>query len=207
MDQEAKKREIERLRAQALQMERELGVAGPPETPEWPPRGFYAAFEITTGFVLGAIAAMTSLLFNVIGSAIFEQNPLRLIQVYLTFPLGEPALQMESGLALAVGCCLYLLTGMVIGIPFQFILSRWFDNAAFGVRFAVVSVLALAIWLVNFYGLIAWLQPLLIGGNWIVESIPWWVGASTHLVFGWTMLAVQPLGRFVSVRSVSLEQS
>ena len=87
---------------------------------------------------------------------------------------------------------------MCLGIPFQIVLSRWFDGAAFGVRFAVVTFMALALWIINFYGLIDWLQPLLIGGNWILDNIPWWVAASTHLVFGWTMLAVQPLGRFVS---------
>jgi hypothetical protein len=41
------------------------------------------------------------------------------------------------------------------------------------------------------------LQPLLFGGNWIVEQIPWWVGALTHLVYGWTMVVVYPLGRYV----------
>ena len=52
----------------------------------------------------------------------------------------------------------------------------------------MASGLAIAVWLVNFYGILSWLQPLLFGGNWIVERIPWWVAAATHLVFGWTML-------------------
>jgi hypothetical protein len=207
MDREAKRLELERLRAQVLELERELALAPVPGEPEWPPRGFYGAYAVTTGFVLGALGAIASLLFNMVGSAIVNQNPLHLIQVYLTFPLGEPALQIESGLAMAVGCCLYLLTGMTIGIPFQYILTRWFDHASVGARFAVVTTLALALWAFNFYVLIGWLQPLLIGGNWILDSIPWWVGASTHLVFGWTMLAVQPLGRFVSARAASMEKS
>jgi hypothetical protein len=63
------------------------------------------------------------------------------------------------------------------------------------------------LWVINFYGLIIWLQPILIGGNWILDNIPWWVAAATHLVFGWTMLAVQPLGRFVSARTASMEDS
>jgi hypothetical protein len=50
---------------------------------------------------------------------------------------------------------------------------------------------------VNFYAILSWLQPLLFGGSWIVQEVPWWVGALTHLVFGWTMLLVQPLGMFV----------
>jgi hypothetical protein len=206
MNREAKQLELEKLRAQVQQLEQDLAEPALNHS-EWPPREFYAAYSVLTGFVLGAVGAIVSLVFNVIGSAIFEENPLRLIQVYLTFPLGEPALHMESGLALAVGCTLYLLTGMCFGIPFQFVLSRWFDGSGPAVRFVVVTFLSLSLWVINFYALINWLQPTLIGGSWILDSIPWWVAASTHLVFGWTMLAVQPLGRFVSARSTSMEKS
>lgn len=89
---------------------------------------------------------------------------------------------------------------MLLGIPFQLLLTRWLPTAPFRVRFAAVSVLALLIWLVNFYGILSWLQPLLFGGAWIVQEIPWWVAALTHLVFGWTMLLVQPLESFVPYR-------
>jgi hypothetical protein len=198
MSQEAKLHELEELRAKVKQLEAEVGSAGPVEQPEWPPREFYTVYFVLAGFVLGAIGAMASLLFNIVGSLLVGQAPLRLIQVYLTFPLGEPALSVDNGLTLAIGCCLYLLTGMVLGIPFHLTLSRCCEGSAFATKFIVVTVLALILWIVNFYGLIAWLQPALIGGNWIVQEIPWWVAASTHLVFGWTMLAVQPLGKFVA---------
>jgi hypothetical protein len=198
MNAEAKQHELEELRARVRMLEQELGGPAPTAQPEWPPRGFYGAYVVLAGFVLGAFGAMSSLLFNIVGSLLVHQNPLQLIQVYLTFPLGEEALRVDSGVALATGCCLYVLTGMALGIPFQFVLARWFDGASLPARFAVVTVMALALWLVNFYGLISWIQPLLIGGNWILDNIPWWVAASTHLVFGWTMLAVQPLGRFVA---------
>ena len=57
-------------------------------------------------------------------------------------------------------------------------------------------MIATALWLVNFYGLISWLQPLLFGGSWIVDNreLPWWVALATHLVFGWTMAAIYPWG-------------
>ena len=35
------------------------------------------------------------------------------------------------------------------------------------------------------------------GGDWMVQEIPWWVGLVTHLVFGWTMAVLYPLGRYV----------
>jgi hypothetical protein len=60
-------------------------------------------------------------------------------------------------------------------------------------RLMACSILALLVWVVNFYGLLAWLQPLLFDGHWIAELIPWWVAASTHLIFGWTIALLYPL--------------
>jgi hypothetical protein len=195
MSREAKQRELEQLRARAKQLEVEL--AQDQGAGQWPPRGYYTAYHVLAGFVLGMFGAATSLLFNVVGSLLVGQHPLHLIQVYLTFPLGEQGLHMEGGLALAIGCCLYLATGMLLGIPFQLVLTRWLAPASFVMRLAAVTALALAVWVVNFYGILSWLQPLLFGGDWIVREVPWWVAAMTHLVFGWTMLLVQPLGTFV----------
>lgn len=195
MDTEEKQRELEQLRVRMRNLEAELAAEAAP--PEWPPRGYYTAYQVLAGFVLGMLGAATSLLFNVVGSLLVGQHPLQLIRVYLTFPLGEAGLSADDGMTLAVGCCLYLGTGMLLGIPFQLVLSRYVPNASFPTRLAVVSVLAIAIWLINFYAVLSWLQPLLFGGNWIVREIPIWVGALTHLVFGWTMLLVQPLGTFV----------
>jgi hypothetical protein len=39
-----------------------------------------------------------------------------------------------------------------------------------------------------------------LGGNWIVRSIPPWVGALTHLTFAWAMLAGEGWGRFEAYR-------
>ena len=38
---------------------------------------------------------MVSLLFNVIGAPLAGKSPLELIRVYLTFPLGEKALELD----------------------------------------------------------------------------------------------------------------
>lgn len=199
MDREVKLRELAELQAKVRQLQSELAQSeGGSEAGEWPPRDFYTAYYVLGGFVLGGGGAAASLLFNIIGSLIVGQHPLQIIRVYLTFPLGAQGLEIDNGLTLAVGCCLYLLTGMALGIPFHLVLSRWFIHASFGTRFGVVSAMALAVWAINFYAILSWLQPALFGGRWIVEQTPWWVGASTHLVFGWTMLLVQPLGAFVA---------
>ncbi|MFO0901173.1 MAG: hypothetical protein U0836_27420 [Pirellulales bacterium] len=195
--------ELATLQDRVARLEAELATAEGPA--QWPPRGYYTAYYATAGFALGIFGAMASLLFNVVGSLLVGQNPLRLIQVYLTFPLGERALDpsFDSPLALAVGCCLYLATGMLLGIPFHLALTRWTPHATLAKRMALVSALAIVVWLVNFYGILSWLQPLLFGGNWIVQQIPPWVAALTHLVFGWTMALVYPLGAFVPYRQLS----
>jgi hypothetical protein len=196
---ERKMRDLESLRRQVEQLERELEED---DATDWR-AGRYAAYYATTGFLLGMVGAAISLLVNIVGSLIWSQvsgrpqSPLKLIQVYLTFPLGEAALSIDNGLVLAIGCCLYLATGMVYGVLFNLALSQWTSNASFLSRIGLVSGLSIAIWLINFYGVLSWLQPLLFGGNWIVQEVPWWVAAVTHLVFGWSMVVLYPFGQFV----------
>jgi hypothetical protein len=124
---------------------------------------------------------------------------LRLIQVYLTFPLGERALspEFETGMALAIGCCLYIGTGMLLGIPFQMAIAKFIPEAKLPTRLAFATVLGLLLWVINFHGILSWLQPMLFGGNWLVDPdiLPSWVGVATHLVFAWTMAVVFPWGK------------
>jgi hypothetical protein len=204
VEQSAKQREFEELKTRVQQLEQELTEIS---TPQWQPTTAYPAYQATAGFLLGMIGAGAALLVNVVGAPIAGKHPLELIRVYLTFPLGEQALQLadpgrsgqsvSDGMILAFGCCLFLATGMVLGIPFQLVLSRLGDQATLGRRLIVATVFSIALWVVNFYLILSWLQPLLFHGRWIVDSqyLPWWVAAGTHLVFGWTMALVQPWGR------------
>ncbi|REJ64838.1 MAG: hypothetical protein DWQ31_20350 [Planctomycetota bacterium] len=190
--------QVAEVRQRLAELESEL-ASERSSTSRWQPAGFYLDYYATAGFFLGMIAALTSLVLNVVGSSLFDKHPLRIIQVYLTFPLGEDALALDSGLALAVGCCLYIGTGMLLGIVFQVVLGRFAAGPGRVVRRLVIaSVLAVAVWLVAFYGILSWLQPLLFDGAWIVELVPWYVGMLTHLVFGWTMALVFPLGMYGS---------
>jgi hypothetical protein len=192
--------ELSELRSRVAQLEAEAaaemaGAAAPP----WS-RGFYLTYYATAGFFLGMIAALASLAFNVVGSSLVGQHPLQLIKVYLTFGLSERALdpQLSDGLVLIIGCCLYIATGMFLGIPFQIILTRFANGGGLPARLAIASFVAIVIWLINFYLVLSWLQPMLFGGNWIVDPkhLPVWVAVLTHLVFGWTMALVYPLGKF-----------
>ena len=203
-----KRQELEQLRQRVEQLESELDApSGEAPAPYWPTQ-FYTAYYATSGFMLGIFGALTSLLFNVVGASIFEEYPLQLIRVYLTFPLGDRALELESGLALAIGCVLYIGTGMLLGVPFYLILVRLAGDGSLGRRFLVATVLGLIVWVVNFYLLLAWLQPALIDmstENLIINQVPWWVGASTHVVYGWTMALVYPLGQFTPYRAPQIE--
>lgn len=201
-----KVRELEELRTRLSQLETELQEARPIQP--WPPQGFYSEYYATTGFLLGALGAAMSLLLNVIGAPIAGKSPLELIRVYLTFPLGERALQLATGandvyaigdgVVLAVGCCLYLATGMILGVPFFVTLVRLTQFKSFAYRLIVATGLAVVLWIINFWLILSWLQPLLFGGNWITNSqyLPSWVALSTHLVFGWTLAVLYPWGAF-----------
>jgi hypothetical protein len=200
----SKQEELEALRSRLHQLEAELHAEaiapGPQVSREYPM--YYA----TGGFLLGLFGAMASLLFNVIGSLAAGKDPLELIRIYLTFPLGEKALRLiegggagvyavGDGVIIAMGCCLYLATGMLLGIPLTLILSRFAPAGPVSKRMIVGAAAALAIWLVNFYAILSWLQPLLFGGHWIVDSrlLPWWVAAATHVVFGVTIALLYPM--------------
>ncbi|MEZ6073710.1 MAG: hypothetical protein R3C10_26385 [Pirellulales bacterium] len=207
MDRNAKLQEIAELRARIDQLEAELSA---PDTGAaarvhgWQPSGYYTTYYATAGFMLGMFGAVASLLVNIVGAQLTGRFPLELIRVYLTFPLGEKALELKSGpddgLTLLIGCCLYIGTGMLLGIPFHLVLTRFAADGGLPKRLIVATVLAVAVWLINFYGILSWLQPMLFGGNWIVEEIPIGVAVLTHLVFGWTMALVYPWGLYKPYR-------
>lgn len=207
-DLEAKLQELESLKSHLEKLEAEIAAAR--MGPGWHATGYYTAYYATAGFLLGSIAAIVSLLVNVIAAPLAGKSSLELIRVYLTFPLGERALQLSSGtgaylvndrVILAFGCCLYLATGMLLGIPLFMALTRFARDGGLVKRLIVASVVSLAIWAVMFYGILSWLQPLLVEGdpgNWITNPkfLPWWVAAATHLVFGWTIALLYPLGEY-----------
>jgi hypothetical protein len=215
MDLETKRRDLERLRAQVQQLETEIVKERAEKG--WRASGYYTAYYATAGFVLGIFGAMTSLLFNVICAPIAGKTPLELIRVYLTFPLGEKALELsntahsayavDDGVILAIGCTLYLATGMLLGIPVYLAITRFAGSGGVIARFAVATIISLAIWAFNFYAVLSWLQPLLVGGdpgNWITNTrfLPWWVAAATHLVFGWTIALLYSWGEYTPYRRI-----
>lgn len=194
MDAKTREELIERHRRAIEELETHETVA--PVESGWPPKRPYWLWHVVVGLMLGGLASMVSLVANVAAAPWFGHRPLELIRVYLTFPMGSRALEVEEGVVLFVGCLLYLVTGALYGVLFHFLMTFVFSEALGWKRFLIASGLGLGLWIVNFYLLLSWLQPLLQGDNWILRLVPPWVAAATHLAFAWTLLAGESWGRF-----------
>ncbi len=209
MDVKAKREELLQLQAKIESLQAELAQAdslGDETSNPYAPTEFYAAYYAIAGFMLGGIAALASLLLNIIGAKASGIHPLELIRAYLTFPLGDAAMDLKfnSELTLVIGCCLYIGTGMVLGTIFHVVLTKISGNAAFVSRLVIATILSLILWFVNYYGLLSWLQPYLVKmkpENLIVNQIPIWVAILTHLVFGWMMALLYPWGQLTSLKN------
>ena len=94
---------------------------------------------------------------------------------------------------------------MLLGILFHVFFTRYCASVGLGKRLLAASGLAIAVWIVNYYFVLSWLQPLLFGGNWIANTIPPPIAALTHLVFGWTQATVYPLGLYEPYRAPKAE--
>ncbi len=200
---------VEKLRSQVQQLQGELNKIA--EEQRWPPSRFLWTQHVIYGAVLGAFGAAVALLANVVLAPLAGKHPLELIRVYLTFPLGAEALALaetaphapvlRDGMVLTFGCCLYLLTGVLLGIPLHAAMTRSAQPTLRN-RLIVCTMLSLLAWQFVFYGVLSWMQPLLFRGDWIASGkyLPWWVAGVTHLIFGWTMALLAPMARYVPFR-------
>lgn len=196
--------ELKLLRQKVNELEEQAAEA----PAAWVPPERYFYYDAASGFMLGVFGSIVSLTFNVIGSVMAGLDPLQLIRVYLTFPMGQQALNLAEaggttksipdGLILALGCCLYLGTGMLLGVPVFLAVNALAGNKGVVQRIIVAMAVSLGVWAVNFYAILSWLQPTFFGGNWITsgEYLPWWVAAATHAVFGGTIAVLAPMGQF-----------
>lgn len=202
MSTEQKQQELAELKRRVQELEAELGSAAAAPPTQWPPKDFYTSYYAMVGGLLGILGAAVSLAVNFIAAPLAGKSSMELIKVYLTFPLGAKALSLSSengSLILVLGTCLYIGTGMLIGIPIYFgMVLLCGKNPALPTRLLWASIFSLAIWGINFYGVLSWLQPLLFEGNWVTDPavLPPWVAAGTHLLFGWTLAVLYPLGQF-----------
>jgi hypothetical protein len=188
--------EIERHRAAIAVLEAELQL---PAARGWPPVGFYLTFYIVAGVTIGILGSLTSFVFNVLGSLLVRQDPLLFLRVYGTVFLGKAALTTDDLNFFMLVAVVHFSVGASAGAVFQVLISRYVPER-WGLQVVLGGLYGLVMWVVNFYVVIAWLQPRLFGEAYVLELMPVWVAVLTHLIYGLTLGLLQPLGRFVPYR-------
>jgi len=180
-------KEIERHRRSITELE--VKLSGEAKVPT----GFYLTFYIVAGMVLGVMGGLTSFIFNIVGSLIVAQDPMVILRAFGTFFIGADALTTHNPNFLILVLLVYLSGGGVAGAAFQVIVSRYFTDRPIVYKILLAGAYGLGLWIINFYGIISWLQPLLVGKAFILEMMPFWVAASTNVVFGLTLGLLQPI--------------
>ena len=136
----------------------------------------------TVGALAGFLGSVTSLVANVLGAWALGIETLMLLRVYATIFEGADALQLENPA--------FIVVGGMFGVVFVTLTSR-LPQIRKLVHYATAGlVFGLLLWIGNFYLILSWLQPLVSGDAYIVENIPWWVAALTHICYGLTLAAV-----------------
>jgi len=165
---------------------------------QWFPSGYYTAYYVLGGLVLGILASWVVLALNVAGAAIVGEDPLKLLRVYSTILGGEKTMASKDAVVLIFALGVHTLTGAVCGAPIHVIYSRFFMGQKIGSRLVTGAILGVIMWVINFYGILSWLQPMILGegSSFIVENMPWWVALLSHIAFTETMLILQPAAVF-----------
>lgn len=189
--------EIERRRADIAALEAQLGE--PPPAHTWPPAGFYLTFYVVSGLIIGILGSLTSFLFNVAGSLLIKQDPLLFLRVYGTVFLGAKALNTDDLNFFMLVAVVHFSVGASAGAVYH-VLVNWLVPDRPVLHIVLGASYGLLMWVVNFYLVIAWLQPAVFGEMLVLKLMPMWVAASTHLIYGLTLGLLQPLGRFIPYR-------
>jgi hypothetical protein len=191
--------EIEEHRAAIVALEARL--FDPPAPAPWPPPGFYLTFYVVAGTMIGILGSLVSFLFHVLGSVLINQDPLRFLRVYGTFFLGEKALTTDDLNFFMLVAVVHFSVGALAGAVYH-VLVNWLVPGRTLLPVGLGVLYGLLMWVVNFYVVIAWLQPRLVGEAYVLELMPAWIAALTHVIYGVTLGILQPLGRFVPYRPV-----
>ncbi len=151
------------------------------------------SYYLLMGSAVGVYAAWFSLAINVVGSLAVGNEPLKLLRVYATFFMGAEALGQTAslGVALFLALILHSATGAVVGMPLYLVYHRRFGHHETLIRAANAVWLGVVMWLANYYLLLSWFQPMVLrwiayDGDirpYIIQNIPLWVAALTHIAF------------------------
>jgi hypothetical protein len=129
-----------------------------------------------------------------------NQDPLRFLRVYGTVFLGANALTTDELDFFMLVAVVHFSVGAAGGAVFHVLVNRWVPDRPL-VQIGLGAAYGLLMWVVNFYGILVWLQPRLVGQAYVLDLMPAWVAALTHVIYGLTLGVLQPLGRFVPYRA------
>ena len=194
-DKQALQREIDRHKEAIGALEARI-QAMETRPDSWPE--FYFVYYCVAGLMIGVIGALTSFFFNVIGSMMVHQDPMQLIRVFGTFFVGEEALITQDLNFLMLVLMSHFSVGSVGGAVYHVVINKHFVDRSYEWKLMMGVAWGLAIWIGSFYLVISWVQPMMVGKAYILEMIPFWVAALTHIVYGLTIRLLEPIGRFGS---------
>lgn len=199
-NQEQILQQIEQHRRAIAELEARLA---PPAAAEWHPGGFYTTFYIVVGMILGIIGGLTSFMFNFVGSALVAQSPMQFLRVLGTYFNGPEALTTTDFAFLMMVLLTHLSVGALAGAVYHVWVNRYLPEGPLNKVLGSSALFGILLWLVTFYGIISWTQPMFYGQAYVLNEMPFWVALLTHLVYGLTLGLLQPLGKFVPYRPVS----
>ena len=142
----------------------------------------------TVGSVAGFLGAITCLICNIAGALVLGVEPLRLLRIYATILEGRRALDISRADFFIAAFTLHMVTGILFGTIFALGARKF--CAGLQRYISAGAGYGIAIWLVNFYGVLSWLQPLLHGSAFILTEIPIAVAVLTHVSYGLTVALV-----------------
>lgn len=198
--------EIARHRRLIAELEAKIEVSEPvPNAAPWPPPGFYLTFYVVVGAILGVIGSLASFLFNVFGSLVVDQDPYRILRVYGTVFLGEDALTTSDLNFFMLVAIVHFSVGAMAGAVFHVAINRYFPGASVFKQVGLGAAYGLMMWIVNFYFVLWWLEPAMVGQAFVLKLMPFWVAALTHVIYGVTLGVLQPLGQFTPFKAAEVE--
>jgi hypothetical protein len=200
-DADRLRREIAAQRARLAELEQRLSAMVPASS-SWPPRGFYLTFHVVAGLMIGVLGSITSFFFHIVGSLLVNQDPLYVLRVWGTVFLGERALTTTDLNFFMLVAVVHFSIGAVGGAVFHVLVSFFVPDRPLR-QLVLGGAYGLLMWIVNFYFVLVWLQPRLVGQAYVLQLMPPWIAALTHLIYGLTLGALQPLGRFQPYRGAA----
>ena len=142
----------------------------------------------TVGSIAGFLGAIACLLCNIAGALMLGVEPVRLLRIYATILEGSRALELSSGNFFIAAFVVHIATGILFGTIFALGARKFRAGRQ---RYILAGAgYGISIWLVNFYGILSWLQPLLQGSAFILNEIPIAVAVLTHVSYGLTVALV-----------------